>query len=165
MKIRFAEEKDIHPINQIYNQSIPSKSSTAHLLPVSIEERVEWFKQHNTSQYPVFVAVENNVVIAWISLSPYRSGRQALRYTAEVSYYVHKDHQRKGIASSLMEYVIENCKKFTIKTLIAILMAHNINSIHLLKKFKFEEWGRLQKVLDIDGNEFDHLYYGLRVHD
>lgn len=163
MIIRIASEKDIPEINDIYNQSVPSKTSTAHLLPVTIEERKYWFNQHNDHKYPVFVAENEDKVIGWISVSPYRSGRQALRHTAEVSYYIHKEHQNTGIATYLLSYVIKNSKKYEIKTLIAILMAHNIYSIKLLSKFNFEKWGCMPNILDINGKEFDHLYYGLRV--
>lgn len=163
MIIRNASKKDVFQINDIYNQSIPSKTSTAHLLPVTMKEQESWFNQHNDHKYPIFIAENEGKVIGWISLSPYRSGRQALKYTAEVSYYVHKEHQHKGIATNLLAYVIENSKKYEIKTLIAILMAHNTYSIKLLQKFNFEKWGCMPNILDIDGKEYDHLYYGLRV--
>jgi L-amino acid N-acyltransferase YncA len=163
MIIRNAKEKDIPEINEIYNQSVPSKKSTAHLLPVSLEQREMWFAGHNEHKYPVFVAENDGKIIGWISLSPYRTGRQALRFTAEVSYYIHSEHYHKGIATKLLSYVIENSNKYKIKTLIAILMAHNTNSIKLLEKFNFEKWGNMPNILDIDGKEYDHLYYGLRL--
>ena len=163
MIIRHALKEDIVFINEIYNQSVPSKTSTAHLLPISIEDSSNWYNQHNNLKYPIFVAEHDAKIIGWISLSPYRTGRQALRYTAEVSYYVHKDHQNTGIATYLLSYVIENSKQYEIKSLIAILMAHNTYSIKLLDKFKFEKWACLPKVLDIEGTEYDHLYYGLRI--
>ncbi len=163
MHIRHAETKDIDQINEIYNQSVPSKTATAHLLPISLEETVNWFNQHNNTKYPIFVAEHEAKVIGWISLSPYRTGRQALRYTAEVSYYIHEEHQNTGIATYLLSYVIENCKTYKIKSLIAILMAHNTYSIKLLDKFNFEKWASLPNILDIDGKEYDHLYYGLRI--
>ena len=163
MNIRLAKKEDIKALNNIYNQSVPSKKSTAHLLPVSIEERHIWFNKHNEKKYPIFIAEEDNKVIGWISVSPYRSGRQALQHTGEVSYYVHKDHRHSGIATKLLSYVIDNCGKYNIKNLIAILMGHNTYSIKLLEKFKFEKWGLMPKVIEIDGKEFDHLYYGLKV--
>lgn len=163
MKIRLATKKDLKTLNDIYNQSVPSKTSTAHLLPVSIEERTVWFNNHNENKYPVFIAEENKKILGWISVSPYRSGRQALQHTAEVSYYIHKDHHHSGIASSLMTYVINNCEKFNIKNLIAILMGHNTYSIKLLEKFKFKKWGLMPNIINIDGKEYNHLYYGLRV--
>ena len=165
MKIRKTNPGDLNQINNIYNQSIPSKTSTAHLLPVTMEEREVWFSKHSENKYPIFLAEENNKVLGWISISPYRTGRQALRFTGEVSYYIHEDHQNTGIATYLLAYVIDNCKKYEIKNLIAILMAHNTNSIKLLEKFNFEKWGTMPKILDIDGNEYDHLYFGLRVYD
>ncbi len=164
MKIRLATKKDLKTVNEIYNQSVPSKKSTAHLLPVSTEERTIWFNNHNENKYPVFIAEDAGKILGWISVSPYRTGRQALQYTAEVSYYIHKDYQHAGIATFLMTHVINNCEKFNIKNLIAILMEHNTYSIKLLEKFKFEKWGLMPNIIDIDGKEYNHLYYGLKVH-
>ena len=36
-------------------------------------------------------------ITGWASLSPYRAGRGAFDYTAEVSYYIDNKHHRKGI--------------------------------------------------------------------
>jgi len=163
MKIRIAEYKDIERINNIYNQSICSKRSTADTEPISKWERVKWFKSKDMSKYPVYVfEIEDNIV-GWISLSSYRNGRKALRYTAEVSYYIDKDFQGKGIGSELLEFIIKICSDLGIKTIFAILMEHNISSIKLLEKHSFKKWGCLPKAADYDGVEYDHLYYGRKI--
>ncbi len=163
MKIRLANLNDLSQINEIYNLAIPSKKSTAHLCPISIEERHEWFSEHNDYKYPVFVAESEDKILGWISLSPYRCGRMALQYVAEVSYYIHQDSQGKGIASKLLDYVINNSHKYEIKNLLAILLEHNTPSIKLLEKFGFEKWGHLPDIADFDGKEYGHLYYGYKI--
>lgn len=163
MIIRLANYKDLDSINEIYNQSIPSKISTADLSPVSIDKRIEWFNNHDNSKYPVFVGVLNDMIIGWISLSPYRPGRMALRHTSEVSYYIHKDFQKKGIATQLMDFIIKNAPEYEIKNLLAILLETNKGSIRLLKNFNFRQWGYLPNVADFDGQECSQLYYGLRI--
>ncbi|MCF8299141.1 MAG: GNAT family N-acetyltransferase [Saprospiraceae bacterium] len=165
MKIRLANTNDLVQINEIYNLAIPSKKSTAHTCPISIEEREEWFSEHNDYKYPVFVTESDDKILGWISLSPYRCGRMALQYVAEVSYYIHPDFQRNGIASKLMDYVIKNAHKYEFKNLIAILLEHNTPSIKLLEKFGFEKWGHLPDIADFDGKEYGHLYYGVRVRE
>lgn len=165
MKIRLANRKDLIQINEIYNQSIPSKSSTADLDPITIEERQKWFKQHNNYKYPVFVAELGDKISGWISLSPYRPGRMALQYTAEVSYYIHQDYQSKGIGIKLLDFVINNSYKYQIKNLIAILLEHNVPSIKLLEKFGFEKWGLMPDIVNFSGEEYGHLYYGLRINN
>ncbi|MFC2110934.1 GNAT family N-acetyltransferase [Bacteroidota bacterium] len=165
MKIRLANIKDLSQINDIYNLAIPSKKSTAHTCAISIDERQEWFKEHKDVKYPIFVAESNEKIIGWISLSPYRCGRMALQYVAEVSYYIHPENQKQGIGSLLLKYVIENANKYELKNLIAILLEHNIPSIKLLEKFGFEKWGHMPDIADFDGKEYGHLYYGLRLID
>jgi len=163
MTIRLAKSVDLFRINEIYNLSVPTKKSTADIEPTTLAARSKWFEKHNKSQSPVFVAEIENTVVGWISLSSYRPGRGALRTISEVSYYIHPDFHNQGIGSKLMEFIIESSPNFNIKNLIAILMEHNTGSINLLKKFGFEEWGRLKKVAVFDGKEYDHLYYGVRI--
>jgi len=163
MKIREAIFNDIISINDIYNQSIPSKSSTADILPLQISERKKWLKGHKDGNYPVFVAEINDEVIGWISLSPYRPGRLALKQTAEVSYFIRKDFEKMGIGTKLLNYVIENANKFGIKNIFAILLDKNIASIKLLQKLGFEKWAFLPKVANFDGIECGQFYYGKRI--
>jgi L-amino acid N-acyltransferase YncA len=165
MKIREATFDDIISINEIYNQSIPSKSSTADIFPVSISERKQWLKDHQKQNYPVFVAEINEEVIGWISLSPYRPGRLALKQTAEVSYFIKKDFQKTGIGTKLMNYVIEKSPEYGFKNIFAILLDRNIASIKLLEKMEFEKWAFLPKVANFDGTECGQFYYGKRICD
>ncbi len=162
MIIRKARKEDLPSINNIYNQSVHTKMSTADIDPVSLEEREKWFNSHDEN-HPVFVVEENRQLIGWISISPYRARRKALRFTAEVSYYIHRDFLKKGIGTKLMEYAIANASKYNIKTLFAILLENNAASIKLLEKFNFEKWAHLPGVADFDGDEVGQYYYGRRV--
>lgn len=163
--IRYAKAEDIRSIVNIYNESVLVGKKTADQVPWKVEERNDWFKKYSSENYPLIVAEVDEQVIGWLSISPYRAGRKALRFTAEVSYYLSFNYHGKGIGSKLLCYAIKKSKKLSIKTLFAILLSSNNESIGLLKKFKFEEWGRLPKVADFDGEEVDHLYFGLRILD
>ncbi len=156
-------ESDLAAINEIYKQAVAMKFSTAHTVPISMDERREWFAEHNPDAYPVFVWQEGDQVIGWLSFSPYRKGRAALQSTAEISYYVHKQHYRRGIGSGLVEFALSKAPGLGFKTLIAILLEPNTASIVLLKKFGFELWGDLPLVAEIEGGEYNHQYYGLRI--
>lgn len=163
MKIRTATENDLEAINNIYNQVIPYEMSTADMEPYTMEERLEWFHAYDRARYPVFVAEGEKETAAYFSFSPYRPRRLAMRYTAEISYFVDEKARARGIASSLMEHAIKVAPAIGFKTLIAILLAHNEASIRLLEKFGFREWGRMPGVADFNGTERDHLYYGLSL--
>lgn len=163
MIIRTAKLSDLPAIVRIYNQAIETKKSTGDLTKVDVNSRKKWLKEHDPDNYPVFVCEIGNDVCGWISLSPYRAGREALRYTSEVSYYVDFNSHGKGVGSKLLNYVIRESPKYHIKTIVAIVLERNVASINMLKKFNFEQWGYLPNVADFDSVECGHLYFGLRV--
>lgn len=160
---RIANLDDLPVIVDIYNQAVPSYSSTARTMPVTIDERKNWFREHEPHKYPIFVAELNGRVIGWCSLSAYRPGRDALRFTAEISYYVDSAHQRQGVGKTLVNYLIEVSLSLGIKTIIAVLIDRNEGSRKLLEGLEFQQWGYLPRVLDFDGQECGEYYYGKRV--
>ena len=161
--VRKAVFEDMESINEIYNQAVKHKYQTADTFPVSIGEREKWYLNHNTEKYPIFVYVKADQIIGWVSLSIYRGGRQALETVAEISYYVHHDFQGQGVGNSLMKFAISKSMEYGFRNLIALLLGPNNKSIRLLEKYNFERWGCMPNIAEIDGEEHDHLYYGLRL--
>lgn len=157
--IRKGRTTDLESIDEIYNQAILQKGQTADIHPYSIKKRLAWFENHN-DHYPIHVLEVDKKIIGWSSLSKYRQGRPALRTTAEVSYYLHQDHQGKGYGSILLEHAISTATVLGYNNLIALLLATNERSISLLHKYNFEEWGRVPDAAAIDGHRYDHLYLG-----
>jgi phosphinothricin acetyltransferase len=165
MEIRLADYGDLDSIDKIYNQAIAMKMATADRVPYSKEERLKWFEAHEAARFPAYVAVEDNEVAGYMTLTSYRPRREALRYAVEISYFVEEKHRSKGLGSSLLEYGLRAAKDLDYKFVVAILMGHNIASIKLLEKFGFSEWGRLPSIAEYDGSWYDHLIYGLKVED
>ncbi|PCJ55512.1 MAG: N-acetyltransferase [Planctomycetota bacterium] len=163
MKIRQAHIDDLEQIVNIYNQAIEVGQRTADTVLFTTEQRLEWFREHNEKTYPLLVATEDDEILGYLTISPYRNGRLALRKTAEVSYYIHFQHHRKGIGSFLMNRALELCSDLHLENLIAILIGSNDGSVGLLKKHGFEEWGRLPNIVDFGEEKFDHLYYGIHI--
>jgi len=161
--IRKIEKADLDAVNQIYNQAVMSKYQTAETEETSLAYRLHWYEEHLSGNYPVFVMEELGEVVGWISLGEYRKGRRALRHTAEVSFYIRKDRQGKGIGTELLKFVIDKAPDINIKTLIAILLEPNTASIKLLKRFNFGKWGDMPNVAEFDGIECNHQFYGLRI--
>lgn len=161
--VRLAVQSDVPAITEIYNQAIALGSATADMQPVSNESRQEWLAAHDSGRYPVYCAVTAGTVAGYCSLSAYRPGRTALRYTAEISYYVHESFRGQGVASLLIAHAIDQCRGLKIRTLFAILLDVNDLSVRLLEKFQFERWGHMPRVADFGGEECGHLYYGRRL--
>lgn len=163
MKIALAQKQDLAEIVEIYNQAINAGKNTADTEIFSKEERTEWFDSHNAEEYPLLVAKEEDVVLGYLTISPYRYGRKALRHTAEISYYIHFEHHRKSVASQLIKTAFAMCPALQIKTLIAILIGCNKGSIGLLEKNGFEEWGCMPEIVELESGSFSHLYYGVHL--
>ena len=160
MSIRLAQIVDLPAIVDIYNQSIPSKRATGDTQPVQVEDRVTWFEDHRPEQHPIFVAEVDGQVAGWCSLSAYRAGRAALRFTAEISYCIAQSHQRQGIGTALVEHALGAGPALGLRHLFAIVLEGNQASMKLLENMGFEQWGYLPRVADFDGTEVGHLYFG-----
>jgi len=163
MTIRLATEKDLGGITEIYNQAIALGNATADMTPVTQAERSAWLAQHDADHYPVYVAVANNEVVGYCSLSAYRPGREALQQTAEISYYIHQHSRRQGVGSALLTHAIAQCPALGLQNLLAILLDTNAGSIRILEKFGFEQWGHMPGIANFSGAECGHLYFGRRI--
>lgn len=163
MNILKLEIKDIDRIDDIYNQAVFEKYKVADLTPWTKDKRLEWFKEHSVKEYPVFIAEIDDVVAGFIYISPYRPGRMALKQTVEISYFIDKNYRRRGIGKKLIEQMELECCKLDIKTLFAIIIDNNEESIKLIEKCGYKKWGHLPKIALFDNIEVGHLYYGKRI--
>jgi L-amino acid N-acyltransferase YncA len=161
--IRAAKKEDIESVVNIHNQAIDAGFQTAFTERLTVEDRVAWFHQHLGNSYPMFVYEADGQVVGWFCINAYRQGRGALHSTVEASYFIHMDHQKKGIGTALMEYGLNACRQLGYKTVLAIILEKNIGTIRLLEKFGFERWGYLPGVAVFDGEECSHIYYGKKI--
>lgn len=163
MTIRIAQTGDLPAINEIYNQAVRQRFCTAHLSELSMDNRQAWFLDHDPGRFPVFVADRKKLIEGWVSLGAYRQDRQALAHVAEVTYYVAEKERGKGLGSRLLEHALKVAPEFGFSVLIAILLNKNPASIALLDKYGFECWGTMPGIALIEGQEADHLYYGVKL--
>lgn len=162
MTIRDATEADLPAIVEIYNAAIPDRMATADTAAVSVESRAGWFREHDPKRRPLWVAVENGVIVGWLSFQSFY-GRPAYHATAEVSVYVSPSKQRGGIGRLLLARAIEQAPRLGLKTLLGFIFGHNEPSLRLFEGFGFERWGILPRVAELDGVERDLIIVGLRL--
>ena len=160
LSIRLALLNDLPLIVNIYNQAILKKGLTADLDLQEVSVKTSWFEQHKPDRYPIYVALKNDEIVGWVSLSPYREGRKALQRTTEVSLYLHENHIGKGFGSIMMQQIIAEAIQIGYTTMIAILIANNEKSIGLFTKFNFALWGLLPGIVEIGDQKLNHCIYG-----
>jgi len=151
LKIRNAILKDIKSITEIYNEAIVNTNATFDTEKKTINEMKEWFKDHDPKN-PIIVAEKDNVIVGWGALSKY-DDKKAYSNTAELSLYVLKDYQEKGIGKNLMNNLLKEGKKADIHAVIARITEGNDVSIYLHKEFGFKKIGTLKEV----GKKFNKI--------
>ena len=160
--IRYAAHDDLASIVEIYNSSIPGRSATADLEPVSLDSRREWFSKHRADRHPLWVFDRNSKVVGWLSLAPFY-GRPAYSATAEMSVYVAPEYHRQGIAAALLSEALARAPSLGLRAVLGFLFAHNLPSLNLFHKFGFQDWGHLPEVAELDGVRRDVLILGCQV--
>jgi phosphinothricin acetyltransferase len=161
--IRLASRDDLAAIVGIYNDAVEQRFATADLRPVTVTDRLAWFDDHDPATFPIHVFEENGTVLGWCSFSSYRSGRDAVLGTAEISYYVGRGSRGRGVGTALVQHGVREAPRLGKRVLFGILLETNHASIRLMEKCGFELWGRLPDVAMIEGRLVSHLYYGRRV--
>lgn len=162
--IRKAEFRDLNQIVKIYNQAIIKGHSTADTEVFTLEQKLPWFQKHYRDKtHPLIVYTINDIAVGWGSISHYREGRKALEKTVEVSYYIQNEYQNQGIGKEILGYLIDKCKEFGFKNIVAILLSTNTPSIKLLNSYNFTQWGFLPDIAIIEGETVSHIYMGLKV--
>lgn len=162
MTIRDATEADLPAIVEIFNATIPSRMVSAQIDPVSVEERLPWFRAHSSDRHPLWIISDDKRVSAWLSLQSFLP-RCAYADTAEVSVYVHEDFRRCGLATNFLKEAITRAPALGITGLIGHIFAHNEPSLRLFANVGFERWGFLPRVARLDGVERDLVIVGRHV--
>jgi phosphinothricin acetyltransferase len=163
VNIRDAVAEDLPAIVEIYNSTIPSRVVSADTEPVSVEQRLVWFEEHEPSRRPIWVMEERGEVIGWLSLSDFYDARPAYHATAEIGVYVREDYRGKGIGRRLVEEAISRAPELGLSTLTAGAFAHNETSVRLFESMSFRKWAHFPNVAELDGMERDLIVLGLRL--
>lgn len=142
--IRLAVDTDLIAINDIYNHYVSLSTCTYQEQPDSLEAREQWLARHG-AKLPVTVAVLEDRVVGWGSLSPFHS-RSAFRHTVESSVYVHHKFHRQGIGSALLKDLIERAKQVGHHTIIAAIDSQQIPSLNLHERFGFVRVAHMKEV-------------------
>lgn len=163
MHIRKAVLQDVEELLAIYNDEVLHGVATLDLTPKTLDEWRLWFCQHNTSHHPLLVAEHQGQVAGYACLSPYRS-KEAYRSTVELSVYVGRQNRRQGVATSLMEAILQKARQDDgIHTVVSVITHGNKVSRHLHEKYGFIFCGQIREVGMKQGRYLDIDNYQLMV--
>lgn len=161
--IRDATPADLPAIVDIYNQSIPAGWSTADTKPVTVADRLEWFGRFGPAKRPIWVAEVDGRVVATAYLSSFYAGRPAYDGTAEVSVYIATAQHRRGIGRRLKEFVIGECPRLGVTTLLSMHFDHNEATRRMNDCLGFQQMGHLTEIAVVQGQKRGLVISALRI--
>jgi phosphinothricin acetyltransferase len=161
--IRIATEADLPAVVDIYNQSIPGGWSTADTKPITVADRVEWFRKFDPNKRPIWVAEVHGEVVATTYLSSFYAGRPAYDATAEISVYIATAHHGRGLGKRLKQFVIDQCPRLGVTTLLSMYFDHNDATRRINEGFGFEVVGHLREIAVVQGQKRGLVIAALRI--
>ena len=162
MYIRKAVLQDLDELLAIYNDEVLHGVATLDLTPKTLDEWRQWFGAHS-GHHPILVAEHRGHVAGYASLSPYRA-TEAYRSTVELSVYVGRQNRRQGVATALMEAILQNARQDDdIHTVVSVITHGNEASQHLHEKYGFIFCGQIREVGMKQGRYLDIDNYQLMV--
>jgi L-amino acid N-acyltransferase len=143
--IREAIEADLPQLLTIYNEIILNTTAVYDYEPHTMEMRRQWFEAKKLQGFPVFVADENERILGFSSIGPFRAWA-AYKYSVENSVYVAANARGRGIGKLLLAPLIDAAGQLSLHTIIAGIDATNEASLRLHKSFGFEEVAHFKEV-------------------
>ncbi len=150
MIIRPAIPEDADTIATIYNHYILNSIATFEEEPVTSSEMLSRLEKIQISGLPWLVAEKDGVVIGYAYAGKWHA-RSAYRYTVEVSVYTAHNSDSKGLGTQLYEFLFDELRTLSIKSVIGMLAIPNEASVALHEKFGMKKVAHLEKV----GFKFD----------
>jgi L-amino acid N-acyltransferase len=145
IEVRNATTADLPAMLDIYNDIILHTAAVWHYEPHTLAMRTAWYEERKQQGYPVFVAVEDGVVLGFSSIGPFRPWPGYNR-TVENSIYVASHARGRGVGKLLLPPLITAAKQMGLHAIVAGIDAENEASITLHKKFGFEEVAHFKEV-------------------
>ncbi len=149
LMIRPAVLEDASRIAEIYNHYVLHSTSTFDVEPKTPQDRMHWLDEHDAA-HPVLVGEAGGTVVAWGALSKW-SARSAYRHTVEISVYVDRHAQRRGIGEVMTQALVTEAGRCGHHAIVSQIVADNVASLRLAERIGFERVGVLREV----GRKFD----------
>lgn len=163
MIIRIAKIEDMPRLLDIYNYEALNGTATFDLHPKTMDERLEWFYEHNKDNHPLLVAEIDGKAVGYASLSSYRP-KEAYAATVELSVYIDPEFRRRGVARRLIADILAEARgREDIHTVVSVITEENRVSVKLHEEFGFEYCGTLKEVGKKFGKLLGTVSYQLMV--
>lgn len=141
-RMRFAEERDLTFLTNLYNYYIEHTAVTFDTVPFSVEQRREWLNQHPPeSRHKVCIAEDSQgIPLGFTASHPFRL-KPAYETSVEISIYIKPGLERQGIGKQLYAHLFTLLQREDIHRAYACIAVPNPSSIALHSFFDFTPVG------------------------
>jgi L-amino acid N-acyltransferase YncA len=139
------EPRHWEAVRMIFQDGIDAGFATFEVAP---PDWAEWDATHRPECR--LVALAGDAVAGWAALSPV-SARAAYAGVAEVSVYVARDWQGRGVGRLLLDALVTASEAAGIWTLQAVVFPQNAVSLRLHQRAGFREVGRRDRIARLRG--------------
>jgi phosphinothricin acetyltransferase len=146
LEVRPATADDLPRLVEIYNHYVLHTPVTFDIEPVTLEQRVVWFKQFDrTGRHRLLVAEDAGAVMGYAGTHQFRT-KQAYDSTVETTVYCAPGCSRRGIGSALYKALFDAVRREDIHSFIAGITLPNEASVAMHAHFGFTHAGTMRGV-------------------
>ena len=145
LELREAREPDLAGLTDLYNDVIATSTAVYRDTPVTLEERLAWWRARTAQGYPVLVALEGARVLGFATFGDFRSW-PGYRYTVEHTVHVSATYRGRGIGRMLVQALFPRAVALGKHVMIAGVDAANTASIRFHERLGFVRAAELREV-------------------
>lgn len=150
MVIRDATEDDLPGILAIYNEVIANTTAVYAEHPVTLDDRLAWYRGRRQQGFPVIVAEDESGITGFASFGDFRHS-PCYRNTVEHTVHVRADRRKLGLGCALLEAIIPRAVAMGKHVIIGGIDSSNHGSMELHRRLGFEQVAHFRQV----GRKFD----------
>jgi len=162
LQISDATEADLAGLLGIYNDVIATSTAIYSDVPVTLEERRQWWRSRTAQGYPVLAARDARGVAGFATFGDFRAW-PGYRFTVEHSVHVRANGRGQGIGTLLVQALLPRAAALGKHVMMAGVDADNAASIRFHERLGFERSGRLREVGYKFGRWLDLVFLQRRI--
>jgi len=162
LQISDATEADLAGLLGIYNDVIATSTAIYSDVPVTLEERRQWWRSRTAQGYPVLAARDVRGVAGFATFGDFRAW-PGYRFTVEHSVHVRANGRGQGVGTLLVQALLPRAAALGKHVMMAGVDADNAASIRFHERLGFERSGHLREVGYKFGRWLDLVFLQRRI--
>lgn len=154
MLVRDATEADLPAIVEIYNHVIATSDAIWMDDPVTLDDRLEWFRAQRPEDAVLVAVDDHDRVLGYASFGPFRS-KPGYWPTIELTIHLGEHHRGQGIGQVLLDALLDRARAAGRQVAVAGIDGGNTGSIRFHERNGFRVVATMPGIGRKDGRVLD----------